>query len=161
MIPVQVETVAQDPWNGLVVILRDPDSRKVLPIWIGQPEAYAIALELRGEKMARPLTHDLMKNILVELEVNVVRVVINRVVDKVYFAHIVLEAQGRIREIDSRPSDAIALALRTRTPIYIDGEVLDNLVDLKIEGEEEQEDLERFRELMKRLEMDDEPSSGE
>ncbi|MCS7224740.1 MAG: bifunctional nuclease family protein [Armatimonadetes bacterium] len=161
MVSVKVETIAQDPWNGLVVILREPESRKVLPIWIGQAEAYAIALELRGEKLARPLTHDLMKNMLEELQVNVVRVVINKVMDRVYFASIFLENQGQIREIDSRPSDAIALALRTRTPIYLDGEVLNNMVDLNIEGEEEQQDLERFRELMKKLEMEEEPGAGE
>ncbi len=154
MVEVKVETVAQDLFNRPVVILREPETNRVLPIWIGQAEALAIALELRGEKPPRPLTHDLMRNMLDQLGVRVLRVVIHDLIDSTYYATIYLEHSGKSYEIDSRPSDAMALALRTNAPIYITGNVMDSLMDLSLEEDEETErnELERFRRLMQQLE---------
>ncbi|GBC98125.1 hypothetical protein HRbin17_00622 [bacterium HR17] len=148
MLEVKVETVAQDLWDHHVVILREPTSNRVLPIWIGRAEAIAIALELQGEKPPRPLTHDLMRNMLEELGVRVVRVIIHDLVDSTYYATIYLEQMGRSFAIDSRPSDALALALRTGAPIFITGNVIDSLMDLNMEDDE----MERFRRLMQQLE---------
>lgn len=145
----QIETVARDPFNNHVVILRELDGNRVLPIWIGTAEALAIALELRGEKPPRPLTHDLMRNILDELGVRVVRVVIHDLVDRTYYAYITLETPFGIREIDSRPSDALALALRTNAPVYISGNVIDSLISIT---NEEDDDWERFQRLIDELE---------
>ncbi|MFA4016364.1 MAG: hypothetical protein RUDDFDWM_001467 [Candidatus Fervidibacterota bacterium] len=145
----QIETVARDPFNNHVVILRELDGNRVLPIWIGTAEALAIALELRGEKPPRPLTHDLMRNILDELGVRVVRVVIHDLVDRTYYAYITLETPFGVREIDSRPSDALALALRTNAPVYISGNVIDSLISIT---SEEDDDWERFQRLIDELE---------
>jgi len=153
MLEVKVETVAQDLFNRPVVILREPKSNRVLPIWIGQAEAWAIVLELRGEKPPRPLTHDLMRNMLEQLGVHVVKVVIHDLIDSTYYATIYLEHEGKSHEIDSRPSDALALALRTGAPIYISGNVIESLMDLSMEdSESERNELERFRRLMQQLE---------
>lgn len=156
MLEVKVETVAQDLFNRPVVILREPESNRVLPIWIGQAEAWAIALELRGEKPPRPLTHDLMRNVLEQLGVNVIKVVIHDLIDSTYYATIFLEHESKFYEIDSRPSDALALALRVGAPIYISGNVIDSLMDLSMEEESERNELERFRRLMQQLEEEGE-----
>lgn len=153
MLEVKVETVAQDLFNRPVVILREPESNRVLPIWIGQAEALAIALELRGEKPPRPLTHDLMRNMLEQLGVQVVKVVIHDLIDSTYYATIHLEHEGKSYNIDSRPSDALALALRVGASIYITGNVVESLMDLSMEDEEsDRNELERFRRLMQQLE---------
>ncbi|MFA0758597.1 MAG: hypothetical protein KEFWMYNX_002030 [Candidatus Fervidibacter sp.] len=156
MLEVKVETVAQDPFDQHVVILREPSSNRVLPIWIGRAEAIAIALELQGEKPPRPLTHDLMRNILEELGVQVVRVVIHDLVDSTYYATIYLEQMGKSYAIDSRPSDALALALRTGAPIFITGNVIDSLMDLSMDEDE----MERFRRLMRQLEDEESGAEG-
>lgn len=149
MFEVQIETVARDPFNNHVVILREPQSNRVLPIWIGSAEALAIALELRGEKPPRPLTHDLMRNILDELGVRVVRVVIHDLVDRTYYAYITLETPFGMRDIDSRPSDALALALRANAPVYVSGNVVDSLIS--VTDEENDEEWERFNRLIGEL----------
>lgn len=151
MLEVHVETVAHDPFNHPVVILREPQSNRVLPIWIGNAEALAIALELRGEKPPRPLTHDLIRNILEELGVRIVRVVIHDLVDRTYYAYITVETPDGMRDIDSRPSDALALALRANAPVYISGNVVESLVSVTEESDEE---LERFQRLIGELEED-------
>ncbi len=154
MMEVKVETVAQDLFNRPVVVLREPKSNRVLPIWIGQAEAWAIALELRGEKPPRPMTHDLMRNMLGELGIQVSRIVIHDLVEGTYYASIYLEHDGKSHEIDSRPSDALALALRAGAPIFITGNVVESLMDLNLEEDE----MERFRRLMQQL---DEETGGE
>lgn len=153
MLEVQIETVARDPFNNHVVILREPKSNRVLPIWIGSAEALAIAFELRGEKPPRPLTHDLLRNILDELGVKVVRVVIHDLIERTYYAYITLETQHGLRDIDSRPSDAIALALRTNAPVYISGTVIESLIS--ITNEENEDEWERFNRLISELEEEE------
>ncbi|GIW42914.1 MAG: hypothetical protein KatS3mg077_0196 [Candidatus Binatia bacterium] len=108
-----------------IVILKDRDNKLNLPIWIGLLEATAMATELEGIKMARPMTHDLLHNILNELGVEVEAVEINDLRDNTYFASIHLRVGDETVQIDSRPSDAISLALRTKSPIYVQKHVLE------------------------------------
>ncbi|MGK2859492.1 MAG: bifunctional nuclease family protein [Thermoanaerobaculia bacterium] len=111
--------------NSPIVVLRDDEDSTLLPIWVGVFEANAIALKLENYETPRPMTHDLLKGILGALSVDVVRVVVNELRDSTFFARIVLSVEGRETEVDSRPSDAIALALRVDAPIFVDQSVLD------------------------------------
>lgn len=119
-----------------IVLLRDRDNKIALPIWIGLLEATAIATELEGIKMARPMTHDLLRNILNELQATVERVEITDLRENTYYAAVHLRAGDRVLVIDSRPSDAIALALRAKTPIFVHRRVLEASSVLQ-EGAEE------------------------
>jgi bifunctional DNase/RNase len=108
-----------------IVILRDPDNKLNLPIWIGLLEATAMATELEGIKMARPMTHDLLRGILGELGATVEWVEITDLRENTYFALIYLRVDGKQVTVDARPSDAISLALRTKSPIYVAKKVLE------------------------------------
>lgn len=108
-----------------VVILKATKLERYLFIWIAQPEAYAIAVELQGTTSPRPLTHDLLKNVITDLGAAIVSIVISDLIDDIYYARLVLDVAGRHVEIDSRPSDAIALAVRTKTQIYVEDSVLE------------------------------------
>jgi bifunctional DNase/RNase len=108
-----------------IVILKDTDNKLNLPIWIGLLEATAMATEIEGIKMARPMTHDLLKNILGEVGCSVESVEITELKENTYYATVRLNVAGRQLLIDSRPSDAIALALRTKSPIYVAKAVLE------------------------------------
>src|SRR4029079_17289127 len=108
-----------------VVILREKDSDRYLPIWIGAAEADAIALRLQDVSVARPLTHDLLRNLIEQLGGRVAYIVVNDLANDTFFARIVLDVNGETMEVDSRPSDAIALAVRTEVPIYVEDSVLD------------------------------------
>ena len=108
-----------------IVILKDPDNKLNLPIWIGLLEATAMATELEGIKMARPMTHDLLKRIITDLDATVECVEVTDLKDNTYFAVIHLQVGERSVPIDSRPSDAISLALRTRSPIWVAKKVLE------------------------------------
>lgn len=111
--------------NSPVVVLKEQGGDRVLRIWIGAPEATAIALALRGESPPRPMTHDLLKHLLVGVGGVLRRVTITGMKDSTYFAELLVFRAGQIIEIDARPSDAIALALRTEAPIFVTDEVLD------------------------------------
>jgi len=121
-----------------IVILKDMDNKLNLPIWIGLQEATAMATELEGIKMGRPMTHDLMKSILTEINGSVDCVEITELKENTYYALIYLKVAGREVSIDSRPSDAIALALRTKSPIYVAKAVLEASSILQ-QGEEGKE----------------------
>ncbi len=108
-----------------IVILKDPDNKLNLPIWIGLLEATAMATELEGIKMARPMTHDLLKKIITDLDATVDRIEVTDLKDNTYFALIYLQIGDREVTIDSRPSDAISLALRTKSPIWVAKKVLE------------------------------------
>lgn len=109
-----------------VLLLKDRHSTKAMPIWIGEQEAMSIAIELQGHTFPRPLSHDLMKELLNTLGGNLERAVITAVKDNTYYASLVVrDAAGATRDIDARPSDAVALALRTRAPIFIEESVFD------------------------------------
>lgn len=108
-----------------VVVLREEDSRRYLPIWIGPFEADAIAMAIQGHEPQRPLTHDLLKSTIGDLGGTVSHIFVNDIQDNTFFARIVIDQQGQTLEIDARPSDAIALAVRSDVPIYVETHVLD------------------------------------
>lgn len=108
-----------------VVVLREADSRRYLPIWIGAFEADAIALALQGHEPTRPMTHDLLKSVFTELGATISYILVNDIQDSTFYARIVVEHDSRSIEIDSRTSDAIALAVRTEVPIYVENHVFE------------------------------------
>ncbi len=108
-----------------IVVLKDTESPRFLPIWIGPFEADAITIELQGVEVARPLTHDLLKSVIDKLGAEVERVAITDLRNDTFYAQITLRVNGRRMEVDSRPSDAIALAVRTQVPVYVDEQVMD------------------------------------
>ncbi len=112
--------------NTPIVILKDSESEAVLPIWVGVYEANAIALEIEKVSTPRPMTHDLIKNVLTGLETQVHKVVVTELRDDTFYAVIWMEREGRVVSVDSRPSDALALALRVDCPIFVEDEVLKN-----------------------------------
>jgi bifunctional DNase/RNase len=151
MIRVKISGVAIDPvTRGFVVILKDETEKKWLPIWVGHYEAKMISLALEKVKPVRPLPHDLIKNILDSLHITVIRVVICSIRDNTYFASVRLKINQREKEIDARPSDAIALALRVDAPIYVTKEVLNKASTEKITFENEKEV--KLAELQQRME---------
>lgn len=114
-----------DPTTNMpIVILKDLNGNNALPIWIGIAEASAIATKLENVDLARPMTHDLMRNILVKLEVTLEKIEVTDLRDNTFYANIYLRVGNRVVPIDSRPSDAIALALRTDSPIFVNEEVI-------------------------------------
>ncbi len=125
-VKMDVKALVVDPIaNVPVVILRDADDKNFLPIWVGVFEANAIALQMEGVTTPRPMTHDLLKNIIRQIEADVVRVVINNLEENTFYAQIHLKLANREVTVDSRPSDAIALALRTKAPLYVEEKVLE------------------------------------
>lgn len=142
-----------------IVVLKDERGR-YLPIWIGPFEADAITIALQGNEVARPLTHDLIKNIITQTGGSASHIFVNDLRDETYFARIILDVNGRHVEIDSRPSDAIALAVRLKVPIYVADEVLDKASflpspSLDKVSPEEAEKLSAFRDLLDDLDLSD------
>ncbi|MGH7704102.1 MAG: bifunctional nuclease family protein, partial [Gemmatimonadales bacterium] len=111
--------------NTPVVILREKEGTRVLPIWIGPAEASAIAMEMQGLKAPRPMTHDLLKQVVVGLGAELRRVQISALKDKTYFAELLLCREDHVFQFDARPSDSIALALRLNAPIFTEAQLLD------------------------------------
>lgn len=147
MIPVKVKEIAYDVMMNPVVLLLDEKELKALPIWVGPFEAHAIAFALQGIRLDRPLTHDLLKNVCDRLEAKLSMIIINDVRDGTYFAEIHMWHSGQELVLDSRPSDAIALALRTETPIYMSEKVArDSLAIQDLLNEEQQQELKELLE---------------
>jgi uncharacterized protein len=143
-----------------IVILRDSDNKLNLPIWIGLLEATAIATELEGIKMARPMTHDLLRNMIGELGATVERVEITDLRDNTYFAVIHVNVAGAAHTIDSRPSDAISLALRSKSPIYVAKRVLEASSVLQQTEEGAETNLsnvsrDKWAEILEKMDPDD------
>ena len=139
--------------NQPVVILRDPTAKRFLPIWIGQFEATAILMEMQGVKPSRPLTHDLLKSIIEQLKATIQHVVIDDLKDGTFFAKIHLDFDSSSMTIDARPSDAIALAVRMKAPIFAEEVVLEKASILTEEGEDDE--VERFRDFLNQVNPDD------
>lgn len=112
--------------NSPVVVLREKDGSRVLPIWIGPAEASAIAMKLQEVKAPRPLTHDLLKQVVTGLGGTLRRVFINSVKENTYFAEMVIDRDDHVFQVDARPSDSIALALRLEAPIFTDEKLLNH-----------------------------------
>ncbi len=125
-VKMDVKALIVDPIANMpVVILRDADDRSFLPIWVGVFEANAIALQLEGIRTPRPMTHDLLRQTIAQLDGTVERVVITRLHENTFYAEIHLKVGGREVVVDSRPSDAIALALRSSSPVFVEESVLE------------------------------------
>jgi bifunctional DNase/RNase len=141
------------PTNQPIVLLREKEGERFLPIWIGAMEATAIAFALQGIVTARPMTHDLMKNLLEEVGVLIDRIVITELRDGTFYAVIQMQQNGSSYEVSSRPSDAIALAVRVNVPVFANEEVLTE-ASIVIRDDEEQE-VEKFREFLEQVNPED------
>ena len=143
--------------NSPIMILKDLDGDKTVPIWIGLLEATAIASELENIKFSRPMTHDLMKNLMDQLGVKLAKVEICDLRDNTFFAIMYLILQGKEISMDARPSDAIALALRTQAPIYVEEQVIQKskTVDLGNKEEIQSEEGKKWTEILESLSSDD------
>jgi len=144
------------PTNNPIVLLREADGEhRVLPIFIGAVEATAIAFALQGVVTQRPMTHDLMRDLLGELKVNVERIVITDLRDGTFFAEIEMTAGANSHSVSSRPSDAIALAARLGTPIFANEAVLEEAAVTVSDDDEEEVEVERFREFLEGVNPED------
>jgi bifunctional DNase/RNase len=146
-----IDPVTQSP----IIILRDLANQVTLPIWIGVLEANAIALGLEKVELPRPLTHDLFKSVMDKLGVRVLRVEVTDIRDNTYFAILHLEAGGKTLEIDSRPSDAIAIALRVGAPILVRDAVIEKAVKSEAEGQASGTGKDKWTELLEKMDPED------
>jgi bifunctional DNase/RNase len=165
MIEMSIESIRVSLVNyQRVVILKEKGAERYLPIWIGPAEADAIAVRLQEVAVARPLTHDLLRSVIDALGAQINCVIVNDLANDTFFARVLLDVDGRSVEIDSRPSDAIALAVRAEVPIYAEESVLDK-AGVILDGEKaldkatvDPEELERmsaFRDFIESLDLDD------
>lgn len=153
--PVEVLGVRiQLPSQTPIVLLREMDGTRHVPIWIGAVEATAIAYAMEGVVPARPMTHDLFANVLTELDVTLERVVVTELVDHVFHAELVLRTGQDVRVISSRSSDAIALATRLAVPVFVSSDVLEE-AGIELRDDDEEEEIEKFREFLEDLDPDD------
>lgn len=139
--------------NTPIIILRDKDGQRILPIWIGTHEANAIALQIENVRTPRPMTHDLLRNVIHDLHAEIRKIVVSDLKENTFFALIHLEVNGEPLAVDARPSDAIALALRARAPIYVEDRVIDNAKSLDFAPEGDSERLQRWLESLDPEEM--------
>jgi bifunctional DNase/RNase len=149
------------PTNQPIVLLREDDGQRYLPIFIGPPEATAIVYALQGMETPRPMTHDLFKNVLDDMSIRLQQVVITELHDGTFYAEIELSSNGNAYRISSRPSDAIALAVRYEeaVPIFADEAVLDE-AGVLFENDEEEEQIEQFREFLDQVRPEDFAQGG-
>jgi bifunctional DNase/RNase len=154
LVRMTVRGIALDPITNMpIIILKDTEEKKALPIWVGIFEANAIALELEKVSTPRPMTHDLIKNILDGLGISVRQIVVNDLKDNTFFAIIELNDNGNVVNIDSRPSDAIALALRVNAPIFVTEKVVAQAKSTEVP--EDKEDNEQWKEWLEHLKPED------
>jgi uncharacterized protein len=154
-VPVELVGVRIElPTNTPIVLLREVGGERFLPIWIGATEAAAIALAMEGVEPQRPMTHDLLRDITVGLGARVERVVLTDLRDGIYFADLVLLRDGTQTIVSSRPSDAIALAVRTTAPIFVNPSILDE-AGVEIRDEDEEEEVARFRSFLSEVTPED------
>jgi bifunctional DNase/RNase len=143
-----------DPITNMpIIILRDQDGQRVLPIWVGVFEANAIALQIENVQTPRPMTHDLLKNVIDDLHGHVERIVVCELKENTFYARIHMSVDGRSLEVDARPSDAIALALRTHSPIFVEEAVIQSA--RSVESSKENMDLGRLQKWLEGLSEDE------
>jgi bifunctional DNase/RNase len=139
-----------DPITNMpIIVLRDQDGQRLLPIWVGVFEANAIALQIENVQTPRPMTHDLLKNILQDLAAQVERVVVTELKENTFYALIHVKTGGQTITVDARPSDAIALALRTGSPIYVEEAVIQNA--RSVESNPQSMDVNRLQKWLENL----------
>ena len=156
-IPMNISTVTVDPLsNSPIVILKEIDGDKILPIWIGIMEATAIASELENIKFSRPMTHDLLKNIMDTLDVKVTKVEVCDLRENTYYALIhLITSDGKEYAVDSRPSDALALSLRVNAPIFVRDEVLKKSTRLTENSGSDSERGKKWKDILEALKPED------
>ena len=153
-IEMSIKGLMVDPITNMpIVILRDKDGQKVLPIWVGIFEANAIALQIENISTPRPMTHDLLRNVIQDLKASVQKVVVCDLQENTFYALIYLSMNGDTLAIDARPSDAIALALRTRAPIFVEDTVIDHAKTVDFSSEKT--DSDRLHKWLESLDPED------
>jgi hypothetical protein len=153
-IEMKIKGLMIDPVTNMpIVMLRDPGSETVLPIWVGLYEANAIALQLENISTPRPMTHDLLKNLLGQLHARVEKVVITELKENTFYALIHLDQDGKALKVDSRPSDAIALALRVGAPIFVEEDVISRA--RSVDMTKDAGDSDRLRQWLEKLDPDE------
>ena len=153
-IEMSIKGLMVDPISNMpIVILRDKEGAKTLPIWVGMFEANAIALQIENISTPRPMTHDLLRNVIHDLKASVQKIVVCDLQDSTFYALIYLTLNGEIVAIDARPSDAIALALRTRAPIFVEETVIDNAKTVDVTADKA--DADRLHKWLESLDPDD------
>ena len=153
-VEMKVRGLALDPLSNMpIIILRDPKSESVLPIWVGIFEANAIALQIENIATPRPMTHDLLRNVIQDLKASVQKVVVCDLQENTFYALIYLSLNGDTLAIDARPSDAIALALRTRAPIFVEDAVIDHAKTVDFTSDKN--DADRLHKWLESLDPDD------
>jgi uncharacterized protein len=154
LVEMTIKGLMVDPITNMpIIILRDREGQKVLPIWVGVFEANAIALQIENIQTPRPMTHDLLRNIIQDLQASVERVVVCDLRDNTFYALIHLQTPSGPVAIDARPSDAIALALRTRAPILVEERVIDNAKSVDFTNDKQ--DSDRLQQWLESLDPDD------
>ena len=154
LVQMTVRGIALDPITNMpIIILKDSEEKRALPIWVGIFEANAIALELEKIATPRPMTHDLIKNILDGLGATVQQIVVNDLKENTFFAVIEVNHNGNMLNIDARPSDAIALALRVNAPIFVTDKVVSKGKSMDIA--EDKEETDRWKEWLENLKPED------
>jgi len=143
-----------------IVLLKELHGERYVPIWIGTGESEAIAMRLQGKSIPRPLTHDLLSNVIGELGGTIEYIVVNDLVDNTFYARIAVEQNGELRLIDSRPSDAIALAVRVSVPIFAEESVIENAgivtsPEIRTNMASAEDELDVFRDFVDSLDLDD------
>ncbi len=154
----KVAGITVDPFtNTPIVLLKDMEEKDVLPIWIGLLEASSIATAMENINTPRPMTHDLLKNILDDLGVKVIKIEVNDLRDNTYFALLHLEVDNKRLIVDSRPSDAIAIALRTGAPIFVEENVIKQSAKIDLSGKNDKvvTDSSEWEEILENLSADD------
>ena len=153
-IEMTIKGLMVDPITNMpIIILRDKDGQRVLPIWVGIFEANAIALQIENISTPRPMTHDLLKNVIQDLKAAVQKVVVCDLRENTFYALIYLGVNGDTIAVDARPSDAIALALRARAPIFVEDSVIDNAKTVDFSSEKA--DSDRLQKWLESLDPDD------
>ena len=156
--PMVISGLTMDPvTNSPIVILKAVDGDETLPIWIGLLEATAIASEMEGIKFSRPMTHDLLKNMMDMVDVKVARIEISDLKDNTYYAVIHFKQGEKEMTLDARPSDALAISLRVKAPIFVAEEVIkqSSRIDLKSEPQDKSEKGKKWQEILESLNPDD------
>jgi bifunctional DNase/RNase len=153
-IEMTIKGLMVDPITNMpIVMLRDKEGRRVLPIWVGVFEANAIALQIENVTTPRPMTHDLLKNVIAVLRARIEMIVVSDLKEDTFFALIYLNVGGEVMAIDARPSDAIALALRARAPIFVEERVIDHAKTVDIAPDKGE--TERLQKWLESLDPED------
>jgi bifunctional DNase/RNase len=139
-----------------IVLLKTMEGNKFLPIWIGHPEAAAILIRLQGTELPRPMTHDLLTSVIERFEAEITRITVTELKESTFYATLTLNKDGVEIEVDSRPSDALALAVRTEAPIFASTELIDeNAIEFEREVDDTEEIVESFRDFLESVSPDD------